>query len=106
MHTPNFKVKQQFRALKLNPGTLCPPTPGNLPGFRTPGQIGLKMEVTFKLIQPLHTTKANKPTPPKLFLFSAPVVTKLLSNLIDTLLEPIQSDSQLYSLLPANKQVT
>ena len=26
MNIPNFKVKQQFRALKLNPGTLCPPS--------------------------------------------------------------------------------
>ena len=37
MHTQNFKVKQQFRALKLNP----PPLLGNLPGSRSPGLIGL-----------------------------------------------------------------
>ena len=39
-HIQSFKVKQQFRALKLNPGTLCPP-PGKLPGSETPGLIGL-----------------------------------------------------------------
>ena len=61
MHTQNLKVKQQFRALyiivrcitinnptiiiiigalRLNPGTLCPPL-GNLPGSRSPGLIVL-----------------------------------------------------------------
>ena len=36
----NLKVRQQFRALKLNVGTSCPPM--NLSGPRRPWQIGLR----------------------------------------------------------------
>ena len=43
-------------------------------------------------IQANPATKANKPTHPSIFFFGAPVVTKLHKNLIQTLLEPFQSE--------------